>query len=145
MADLVNWMNDYGATSLLLIVCGSGLIQVSPIKINPWTALLKWIGSLINGELIQKVDILQKTLNAHIIEDQDGDATQARHRILAFNSDILRGQKFTNEYWAEVLRDVDFYEQYCDSHPNYKNTFAEDAIRNVKHSHIEAMKNHDFL
>ena len=27
------------------------LIEVAPIKINPWRSLLKWVGKAINGDL----------------------------------------------------------------------------------------------
>ena len=38
------------------------VIQIAPIKINPWSALAKAIGRAINGEVIAKVDQLERDL-----------------------------------------------------------------------------------
>ena len=38
------------------------LIQVAPIKVNPWSAVAKAIGRAINGEVIAKVDQLERDL-----------------------------------------------------------------------------------
>ena len=38
------------------------VIQIAPIKINPWSALAKAIGRAIYGEVIAKVDQLERDL-----------------------------------------------------------------------------------
>ena len=40
------------------------VIQIAPIKINPWSALAKAIGRAINGEVIAKVDRLETEVQA---------------------------------------------------------------------------------
>ena len=41
-----------------IILIGSLFIQVSPIKINPWSTIFKWIGKIIIGETCGKIDKL---------------------------------------------------------------------------------------
>ena len=41
------------------------LIQVTPIKFNPWSWIGRCIGRAINGEVLSKVDNLSKELSDH--------------------------------------------------------------------------------
>ena len=41
-----------------VLLAAMTLIQVAPIKVNPWSAVAKAIGRAINGEVIAKVDQL---------------------------------------------------------------------------------------
>ena len=42
------------------------LIQIAPVKINPWGALARWIGKAINGEVLDKLGRVEKRLDEHI-------------------------------------------------------------------------------
>ena len=51
----------------------SFIIQITPIKLNPWSTLLGWIGKLLNGDLNKKIDKLtndMKDLSAQRKEDE---------------------------------------------------------------------------
>lgn len=50
------------------------LIQVAPIKVNPWSAIAKAIGRAINGEVIAKVDQLERDLEAMKAAQEERDA-----------------------------------------------------------------------
>ncbi len=43
-----------------VIVALLSLIQISPLKINPWSWLGRAVGREINGEVIEKVGCLEK-------------------------------------------------------------------------------------
>ena len=47
-----------------VLLAAMTLIQVAPIKVNPWSAVAKAIGRAINGEVIAKVDQLERDLVA---------------------------------------------------------------------------------
>ena len=53
------------------------LIQVAPIKVNPWSAVAKAIGRAINGEVIAKVDQLERDLEAMKAAQEERDAIAA--------------------------------------------------------------------
>jgi hypothetical protein len=46
----------------LLFIIGT-IIQVAPIKINPWDFLLGWIGERFNSGINKKVDQLEKKID----------------------------------------------------------------------------------
>lgn len=114
------------------------IVQIAPIKINPWSWLAEAIGRAINAEVIKKLD-------AHITMDDRRTADGHRARILHFNNELLRDIGHTQEEFFEVLAEIDAYEDYCREHPEYPNNRAVLAIENIQEVYKERLKKHDFL
>lgn len=135
------------------ILLGSGgllfallsLVEVSPIKWNPWSALAKSIGRAINAELMQELAATKTTLEKHIQIDDERNADGHRAKILAFNTELLRGIDHTREDFIEALTEIDQYESYCRTHPEYKNNRAKHAITNIGRVYDDRLAKHDFL
>ena len=125
-----------GGGGLLFVVMT--LVQISPIKVNPWSWLARTIGKAINAELTEK-------LEAHITMDDRRTADLHRARILHYNNELLRDIPHTKEEFIEILAEIDSYEKYCDTHPDYPNNRAGLAIENIKENYKERLKKHDFL
>ena len=137
-----------GGAALVLMT----LIQIAPIKINPWSALAGMFGRALNAEVmaeIKKIEARQKQtqdqLANHIRVDDDRNADSHRQRILQFNTELLRDIPHTREDFIEILADIDFYEQYCSEHKDYKNSRAVHAIANIGRVYDDRLKKHDFL
>mgnify|MGYP000054488051 CR=1 FL=1 len=60
------------------------LIEVSPIKINPWSRLAKIIGHALNAEVLEQQKQTQKKLEEHIQVDDERNANllMIRYSIL---------------------------------------------------------------
>lgn len=129
-------VNLDGAALWLIIILS--LIQVAPIKVNPWSWLAKWAGKTMNGDLIREVRNLRDEFDESI-------ATQSRTRILRFNDELLRMERHSKEMFDSVLEDVDAYERYCLEHPRYKNSKAVLAIANIKRCYEKCEADGDFL
>ena len=135
-----------------LLLGGSGglfalltILQISPIKINPWTALARAIGRAINKDVLTKLDETRKILDEHIKTDDARNADLHRSKILQFNNELLRDIPHTREDFIEILAEIDFYEKYCDTHPEYENNRATHAVANIKRVYDERLVKHDFL
>ncbi len=131
-----------GGISLFVLLT---LIQIAPVKINPWAAIARWIGKAVNGEVLDKLGRVEKRLDEHIKTDDERDADLHRTRILQFNTELLRGIKHTKEDFSEILYNIDCYERYCKEHPNYQNNRAVHAIANIGRVYDERLEKHDFL
>ena len=142
----------------ILFSSGGGLIllltiiQISPIKINPWSALVKSLGRAVNAEVLAELkevkDAQTQTnsrLDAHIQADEENKVDDRRARILRFNNELLREIPHTKEEFHEVLVDIDVYEAYCRDHEDYKNGRAVHAIANIGRAYDERLQKHDFL
>ena len=126
-----------GGGGLLLVLMT--LIQVAPVKINPWSWLAKAIGKAMG------IEAIEKKLDAHIDMDDRRTADGHRARILHFNNELLRDIGHTQEEFFEVLAEIDAYEDYCREHPEYPNNRAVLAIENIQEVYKERLKKHDFL
>ena len=65
--------------------------------------------------------------------------------ILAFNRQLMRGEKHTREEFWEALSSVDRYHKYCDAHPEYPNERAVHAIHNIGRVYDDRQMKNDFL
>lgn len=121
------------------------LIQVAPIKVNPWSAVAKAIGRAINGEVIAKVDQLERDLVAMKAAQEERDAISCRSRILHFGDETIHGVRHTKEHFDQILRDITSYEQYCENHPHFENNTTVLTSRRIKDIYEECMATADFL
>lgn len=135
------------------ILLGSGvglvvilsLVQIAPIKIDPWSAVGRMIGRAINGDVLKEIKDTKAELDKHIKVDDERNADLHRARILQFNNELLRDIPHTREDFIEVLAEIDHYERYCETHPEYQNNRAVHAISNIGRVYDERLKKHDFL
>lgn len=130
-----------GGGVLLLLT----LIQIAPIKVDPWTAIFRAIGRAFNAELMKELRDVRSKLDEHIKNDDERNADEHRARILRFNNELIREIPHTKEEFIDVLADIDYYEAYCRDHQDYKNNRAVHAIANIGRSYDERLKKHDFL
>ena len=135
-----------------ILACSGGglfllltLIQLAPIQVNPWSAIARWVGRAVNGEVLGKLGKLEKQLDEHIDTDDKRDADSHRLEILRFNNELLRSVGHTKEEFIEVLAEIDAYEKFCTDHPDYPNNRAVLAIENIQENYKERLKKHDFL
>lgn len=130
-----------GGGGLVLLLT---IIQIAPVKVNPWSALARALGKAFNGEVISRLDGLEKSLDEHIKADAEKDADEHRRRILRFNNELICEIPHTREEFLEALSDIDFYERYCREHKAYKNNRCSHAIANINRVYDDRLKLHDF-
>ena len=79
------------ATGGGILLVAMTLIQIAPIKLNPWSALAKAIGRAINGEVITKMDRLERELLGMKENLEERDAISCWARILHFGDETIHG------------------------------------------------------
>lgn len=138
-----------GGGGLLLIL---SLIQIAPVKLNPWSSILGWLGKQINKDLISNMDSMRKDIkklqdDVCTIQDEsrENHAKDCRVRILRFSDEIYLGQNHSQEHFKQILGDITHYEKYCASHPEFENSIAVAAIQQIKESYNKRLREHDFL
>ncbi len=135
-----------GALALSLVV------EIAPIKINPWRWILKKIGNALNADMRRELaevkndmQKLQRNLEDHRQVDDARNADTKRAAILQFNTELLRGISHTREDFIEVLAIIDEYEAYCRTHAEYKNSRSIHAIANIGRVYDDRLRKRDFL
>lgn len=142
--EQINLIAQSGLVGLLIIALGS-IIKIPKLEINVWSWLGRMFGRAINGEIMEKVELMDEKLDAHIKAEEEENVRNIRQRILRFQDEILMGKKHSKEHFDEVLSDIDAYEQYCSTHPDYKNNKAVLAIGTIKEVYADCIEEHSFL
>ena len=131
----------YGGGMILILMT---LIQITPIKLNPWSWIGRMIGRAINGEVLDKVNSLSEDVRALKDEDAERWASLSRSHILRFGDELLHGVPHSKEHFDQILLDISKYEDYCDEHPNYKNNIANATIRQIKNTYQKCLEDNKF-
>lgn len=121
------------------------LIQIAPVKLNPWSAVLGWLGKQINKDLLARMETMKSEIETIRDENREIHAKDCRVRILRFSDEIYLGQSHSQEHFKQILGDITHYEKYCDDHPEFENQIAVAAIEQIKDSYNTRLKKHDFL
>lgn len=149
-----------------IVVAIMSVIQVSKIKINPWTWIakivgnaLKTVGNALNAGMMDEIKDMKseikeikseqketrKKLDAHIEKSDEQKADNYKSRVLRFNNELVRGLGHTEEDYNEILDIIWKYETYCKTHPNYQNNRLPHAIKNVERMYDEMLRTNGFL
>lgn len=141
-------------SDIITVIAGGGfgfiallmtIIQIFPIKLDPWSWLFRKIGKIMNEEINTKVNSLEKGLKKLQISCDERAMNDCRTRILRFNDEILHKQRHTKEHFDQILVDISNYEMYCSEHKDYKNNIANLAIKHVKDTYINCEADGTFL
>lgn len=93
----------------------------------------------------ESIDKLQKTLEAHIKEDETEKARSQRYRILRFYDEMCEGRPHSESHFEDILDDIDDYEKYCMAHPDFKNNRGQTAMRYINETYGKLKAKGGFL
>jgi len=127
------------------------VIQIAPIKIDPWSWLASTIGKALNRDVLVSLEEVkaaqrnnERKLDEHIKADDEREADGWRASILHFNLELIRGIHHTREDFIEIFLVIDKYETYCRLHEDYSNNRAVHAIANIGRVYDERQQKNDF-
>lgn len=122
-------LNGLLRTGVVLWIIVGSIFEISPIKINPWTSLLKSISGIIHKSLYENIAKIEVTLadtNKEIellnkrLELIEIEAI--KRRIVSFGNEVSQDTyRINKEAYDLVLDDITAYDRYCKSHPDYIN------------------------
>lgn len=83
---------------------------------------------LLKGEIGR----VEKTVCDLAGDFQEYKATLARTHVLRFSDDLRNGVHHSEEYFKQQILDIDTYNRYCETHPEFENgltVMASEYIR----------------
>jgi len=101
---------------IIAVVCSNGLFTLIQFLLSRHDT---------KKGLEKKVDRLSECFEEH-------KATLARTHILRFADELRNGTVHSEEYFRQQIMDIDTYNKYCDSHPDFANgltVMASEYIR----------------
>lgn len=134
MQEFLQWITNHPLTGLIIF---TGLIQIVPIKINPWSTLFKWISTKITGSACEKMDDL-----IQVIDENEKD--RIRWEVLDFANSCRNGRRHTRDEFQHIVALHDKYEKLLEK------THDSNGVFNVEYRYIqdlyaERLEKNDFL
>ena len=83
------------------------LIEIVPIKINPWSSLFRWVGNVMLGDFKKEMMTFKQ-------EQEDKNANDMRWAIINFANSCRRGELHSKDAWRHVLSQIKDYETFCE-------------------------------
>ena len=91
----------WGLAALIVLL---SLIQISPVKLNPWDSIFAWMGKKLNGKALAE---LQKQVTTMWVNSHRG-------ALLTFARECRAGVDHSPDEWSNALCIADEYEVYCE-------------------------------
>ena len=145
-------IKNYASDILAVLAMFSIVIEVSPIKINPWSFLANKLGKAFNKEVLNEISTLKSrvdTLDERVQQSEaiqkERDAKTARTNILRFGDEIRIGTRHSKESFDEILSDITEYESYCSTHQDFKNNRTKSTEKIIIEVYEHCLRTDSFL
>ena len=141
MQQIIDWIANHLFASAIIF---TGIIQIVPIKINPWSALLKWIGKLITGDACEKINGLLVKVNNIEQEVMVNEKDRIRWEVLDFANSCRNGRRHTRDEFQHIVKLKEKYERLLrETHD--KNGVFEVEYQYILDLYAERLEKNDFL
>lgn len=122
----------------------SFIIQITPIKLNPWSTLLGWIGKMLNGDLNKKIDKLNKDMNELSTQRKEDEKDRIRWEILDFANSCRNNRRHTKDEFQHIITLKDKYKKLLQE-TNDTNGVFDAEYEYIKKIYTERQEKNDFL
>ncbi len=134
MEQFAEWLSH---NIIQIIVIGSIFIQITPIKWNPISSLVKWLGKLLTENVSKKVEDLTK-------EVTENEKDRIRWEILDFANSCRNGRKHTHDEFKHIITLNDKYKKLLEK-THDKNGVFDAEYEYIKKLYTERLEKNDFL
>lgn len=119
------------------LVGGVTLIQIAPIQVNPWSAVLRLIRGVLVGGLEDSLAELKRDFEEETV-------TNKRWNILDFANSCRNNRKHSKDEWRHVIDQLKEYETYTEEH-HIDNGVIEEEAKYLRKLYQERCEKNDFL
>lgn len=133
------------STAAAAVVVIMTLVQIAPIKIDPWTWIGRAVGRVINGETLQALRDLRREVDELKRQQEIDRINEARRRILTFHRELVKGEKHSESEFDDIHDDMTVYNTYCNTHPDYPNDRTAAAQKNINRCYEKCLSDKDFI
>lgn len=151
LQSILSWLglSPVGGAALAIFIA-SGFIEVSKIKLNPWSALIRWIGARINTDMKNELTELKKEITEIKKEQetvkkdvQSHIVTSHRNAVIRFATECMNHTKHTKSQFDYVFREYRNYEQYCEKN-GIKNDEVKESIEYIRRIYRKCLDEGEF-
>lgn len=137
-------------TTLAGVLLGGGvlafvqfLIQRNDSKHDKMEEVNKSIRAL-SEDMKERFDVLDRKIDTVNAKGDERFAVSSRVRILRFEDELQEKRKHSKDSWDQAMSDIDYYENYCQAHPKFKNNQTVATVEHIKHGYSERLEKRDW-
>lgn len=130
-----------GGELFLIAVAVLSLVQIAPIKINPWDVILGWAGKKINAGVKEQLDTVQKQSDIQKAEFREFWIDYQRESILRFSRECSQEVPHSREEWNHILDIIKRYEHFCRKY-DIVNGVVEENSDYLRSLHRQLLQEH---
>lgn len=137
-------------TSTVSILIGGGLFSLIQFLIARYDTKHDRLNEVVESidalstKMDDRFNILDEKIDTVKAKADENNTVNCRVRILRFEDELQAKQKHSKDSWDQVMSDIDVYENYCDTHPNFKNNQTVATITHIKHGYNERLEKRDW-
>ena len=106
--QILNWIGQHIIHILLVL---SVFIQIAPIKINPWTSLIKWIGRSLTSNINDKLIKMENDLKSLSFDIDENEKDRIRWEVLDFANSCREGMRHSKDQFQHIITLNDKYKK----------------------------------
>lgn len=91
-----------------ILLCSGFVFEVAPIKINPVSSVLKWLGNKLNGDIREQLDRVEKENDMRRMRDLKSEVLAFSRSLKRFDSDGM-ADDFDSEDYDRIFEAFDEY------------------------------------
>ena len=138
---LLDWFKGFVGSPWVILIGTFTVIQISPLKINPWSWLGKQIRHLIFGDDITKLKSEMESIKNDLLDEK---VSSRRWQILNFSNSCIREIPHTKEEWDHCIVDLEWYEEYCEKN-RIPNGVMKECTKYLRKRYQDHLAKNDFL
>ena len=98
-----------------------------------------------SSEMLKRLDQIDSRIKDLSDKGDEREAIICRVRILHFMDELREGRRHSKDSFDQSMSDITTYNNYCDTHKNFKNSQTEMTVEHIKHNYAERLEKNDFL
>lgn len=128
-----------------ILVLLSVFIEITPIKVNPVSGFLKWLGGKINGDVLDEVEALKRELAKMQSAQEEQVVISSRYRILRFGDEVLHDVRHSKDHFEQILLDISAYNRYCEKHEDFANNITQTTAQIILERYKLCLEENSFI
>ncbi len=130
-------MSDVAIAILLAIIGSTSIWQFVSFLIDRYDRRKK-----SNEDIMKEIEIVSNKVDDLSVKVDKNQAILARTHILRFSDELKNNIIHSEEYFRQQLDDCDTYEKYCETHPEFINSYTQMANKHIKETYQKLLSEH---
>ena len=141
LQEILKWAIQHVGGIILAL---SVFIQITPIKINPWSTLFKWIGNLITADTRKDIKDVKEIVTDQQITIDENEKDRIRWEVLDFANSCRNGRRHTKDEYQHIIALRDKYDHLLEKTGDVNGVF-EAEYQYILKLYAERQDKNDFL